>query len=199
MSGSISATTLAYAGLATSVVGAGVGAIGSMTSANAASESAKYNAEIASNNAKIATQNANYAGAAGTAQAEQAALKTRAEVGSMAASEGASGVDINSKSNLDVRSSARQLGELNAITIRSNAARAAYGYNVKAASDTATGQLDLASAQNDLTAGALNAGTTVLSTAGSAAMNFANFTKNGGGGQLLNEDRTTGPGTGGLY
>ena len=182
MSGSISATTLAYAGLAASVAGAGVGAVGAIQSSEAASSAAKYNAQIAANNATIATQNAQYAGAAGVAQAEQAGLKTRAEVGSSMANEAASGVDVTKGSALDVRSSAQQLGELNAITIRSNAARTAYGYTTAAASDTAQSEMDKATAQNDITSGYLTSGTTALGGIGSAASNYAEFTSAGGGG-----------------
>lgn len=175
---------LATAGLLTSVAGAGVGAYGAIKQGEATSAADKYNAQIAANNAQIATQSANYAGAAGTAQAEQAGLQSRAKLGAIVANEGASGVDINSGSNLQVQSSARELGELNAITIRSNAARTAYGYQVQGANDTAQSQLDTFAANNATTAGDIGAGSSVLGGLGSAASNYAKFTMNGGGSGL---------------
>ena len=180
MSGSISATTLAYAGLAASAVGAGVGAVGAIEQGNATSAAEKYNAQIAANNAKIATQSANYAGAAGNAQAEQAGLQSRAKVGSIIANQAAGNIDVNTGSALSVRSSAAELGELNAITIRSNAARTAYGYQTQSANDTAQSALDTTSAANATTASDFSAGTTVLGGLGSAASNYAKFTQAGG-------------------
>jgi len=171
-------------GAITSIGAAGVGAVGAIEKGNATSAADKYNAEIAANNAKIATQSANYAGAAGTAQAEQAGLQSRAKLGAIVANEGASGVDINSGSNLQVQSSARELGELNAITIRSNAARTAYGYQVQGANDTAQSNLDTSSAGQAETAGGIGAASSVLGGLGSAASNYAKFTMNGGGSGL---------------
>jgi hypothetical protein len=175
---------LATIGAAAGVLGAGVGAYGAIEQGNATSAADKYNAQIAANNAIIATQSANYAGAAGTAQAEQVGLQSRTKLGSIVANEGASGVDINSKSNLQVQSSARELGELNAITIRSNAARTAYGYQVQGANDTAQSNLDTFSAGQAETAGDIGAASSVLGGLGSAASNYAKFTMNGGGNSL---------------
>jgi hypothetical protein len=167
-------------GAITSIGAAGLGTVGAIQQGEATSATDKSNAQIAANNAIIATQSANYAGAAGTAQAEQAGLQSRAKLGAIVANEGASGVDINSGSNLQVQSSARQLGELNAITIRSNAARTAYGYQVQGANDTAQSNLDTSSAGQAETAGDIGAGSSVLGGLGSAASNYAKFTTNGG-------------------
>ena len=171
-------------GAITSIGAAGVGAVGAIEQGNATSAADNYNAKIAKANAQIATQSANYAGAAGTAQAEQAGLQSRSKLGAIVANEGASGVDINSGSNLQVQSSARELGELNAITIRSNAARTAYGYQVQGANDTAQSQLDTFAANNATTSGDIGEGSTLLGGLGSAASNYAKFTMNGGGSGL---------------
>jgi hypothetical protein len=167
--------TLADAGLAASLVSAGVGALGSIQQGQAASNSAKYNASVAAANATISQQSAAYAGAAGASQAEQASLKTRSQVGAIEAGQAAGNIDVDSGSALDVRSSAQQLGELNALSIRSNAARTAYGYQVQAASETSQGQLDSYQAGADATGADISAGGTVLGGAGSAASNYAKF------------------------
>lgn len=186
MSGAISA--ISAAGATAAAAGAGTAGIaGAALSANALSiaslgsmaltgvssieqgreqaESAKYNSEVQANNATIATQNANLAGAEGAANAAIEQQKTRAQVGGIKAAQAANGVDVNTGSNVDVRSSAAELGELNAITIRSNAAKTAYGYQTQSVSDTAQSQLDQSQSKYAAEAGYVNAGSTLLSSA----------------------------------
>lgn len=158
---------LAIAAAAGSAV---IGGIGAFQSAHAASESAKYNSEMAANNATIAKQNATWASQAGEAQAGTAGLKTRAQAGSIIANEAASGVDVGNGSAAKVQSSATQLGELDAINIRGNAARTAYGYDVQSSSDTAQGQLDRFQSGQDMTAGYLGAASSILGAAGNAGL-----------------------------
>lgn len=186
MSGGASATTIAAVVAAAASVAAGaVSAVGSMQQADAASKAASYNSQLAAENAQIANNNATQAAASGEAQAEQQALKTRAEVGNIKANQSASGIDINSGSSVDVRSSAQELGELNALTVRSNAAKQAYGYETQAASETGQSQLDKMQASSASAAGSINAGSSVLGGVGGAASNYANFLKVGGGGSTL--------------
>lgn len=144
------------------------GAIGAVRQGDAAAGAANYNAQEAANNAKIATQNADWAGAEGEAKVEQQQLKTRSEAGALKANEAAGGIDVNSGSPVDVRSSAAELGELNAITIRSDAARQAYGFQTESASDTGQSELDKSQASNDKTAGYINAASTLLAGAAKA-------------------------------
>ena len=98
---------------------------------------------------------------------------------------------------MDVRSSASELGELNALSVRSNAARTSYGYQVQAASDTAQGQLDTYQAGADASGADIAAGGTVLGGVGSAASNYAKFQL--AAGNSINSDSGTGPGLGGIY
>ena len=71
----------------------------------------------------MATQNAQFAGAEGEQQTAAEGAKTKAAVGATLANEGASGIDVDSGSNVDVRESEAKIGMLNALTIRSNAAK----------------------------------------------------------------------------
>lgn len=176
------AGTASTIGLVTSIASAGIGALGAIRSADASSSAASYNAEVAANNATIAQQNATWAGQAGEQQAAMQEQKTRATVGAIQASQAAGGVDVNSGSAVDVRSSAAQLGELDAITIRSNAARQAYGYNVQAAGDTSQSQLDRFQASQDTTGGYINAGSTLLGGIGSATSQYSLFQSRNSGG-----------------
>lgn len=191
------AVTLGDIGAVASLAGAAIGAVGQVEQGEAASNAAKYNASVAAANATVAKQSAAYAGAAGASQAEQASLKTRADVGAIEANQAAGGIDVNSGSALDVRSSASELGELNALSVRSNAARTSYGYQVQAASDTAQGQLDTYQAGADASGADIAAGGTVLGGVGSAASNYAKFQL--AAGNSINSDSGTGPGLGGIY
>jgi hypothetical protein len=196
MSGATSA--IAIGSLAVSAIGAGVGAVGAISSANAASASANYNAQVAQQNQQIATQNATLAGQAGEAQAAQQQQKTRAEVGAIKTSQAAGNIDVNSGSALDVQSSAASLGELNAITIRGNAAKEAYGYETQSTSFENQAQLDAAQSSSDMTAGEIGAGSTILGGLGSAGSSYAKYMTQSSGG-LTAPDYVGNSGLGGLY
>lgn len=175
LGGAMTAGTASTIGLVASVAGAGIGALGAIQSARAQSASAKYNAQVQQNNAQIAKQNATWAAQAGEAQAGASQMKTRAVVGGIIANQAASGVDLTRGSSLDVRSSARELGELDAINIRSNAAREAYGYETNASSFTAQSQLDKFQSGAAMSSGYVNAGGTILGGVGSAGLGYARY------------------------
>lgn len=160
------------------VAGAATAAYGAYSSGQASSAAAKYNSQTAANNAAIATQNARFAAEEGEVNVANEQQKTRAELGGILANQGASGVDVNSGSAVDVRSSAAETGELNAINIRANAARQAYGYETQAASDMGQSALDKSQAGNDTTAGYIGAGSTLLTGAGQAGSTYQNYQMN---------------------
>ena len=179
----IPAAYLTAASIGATLIGAGVSAFGSIESSDAASASASYQSQVAANNATIAGENAQYAKAAGEAQVTQSELKTAATIGAIKTNQAASGLDVNSGSNEDVQSSAKELGELDALTIRNSAAKQAYGYQVQSTSFTQQSQLSSAQSQQDLTAGMFGAGSSILGGASSATNNYAKFLQaNGGGG-----------------
>lgn len=173
-----SAATLAEIGTVTSIAGAGIGALGAIQQGKAAKASANYNAEVATNNANIAKQNASFAAQEGTANTEAASMQSRAKLGAIVANQGASGVDVNSGSSVDVRSSAADLGELNALTVRSNAARQVYGYQTEGENYQAQAGLDTAQAANAMPAAVVGAGSSLLGGVGSASSAYAGFLKN---------------------
>lgn len=137
-------------------------AIGALFQSNAAAQSAKYNSEVDKVNASVARQNAVYAGAAGEAQTYTQGLKSREVGGAIKANQAASGIDVNKGSAVDVQASQEAVGQLDAMTIRSNAAREAYGYETKAASFENQAKLDQMEASNDKTAGWLSIGSTLI-------------------------------------
>lgn len=172
MSGAISATSVAAAA---SVASVGIGAVGAIQQGNAQAAAARYSAQVAANNAIIANQNATFAAQEGEANAGAEGMKTRATAGAIKTNQAAGGIDVHSGSAVDTQASQAEIGQLNALTIRSNAARKAYGYQTEASSDTAQSQLDTSQAKNDRTAGVLKAGTTILGAAANPNANWNNF------------------------
>lgn len=184
---SISPEVIVITSLAASVAGGAVGAVGAIQSGNAQKAAANYNSQVATEDATLAQQNATMAAQSGEAQVGQQQQKTRAYVGAVKANQAARGVDVNSGSAVDVRSSAAELGELDAINIRANAARTAYGYDTQAAGFKGQSQLDVYEGEQAVTAGEIGAGSTILGSVGSAGSNFANFQAahgRGGGGPM---------------
>lgn len=174
------ASWMSIAGLGLTAASGLVGAGGAIMSGEAKSASAEYNAEVSARNKTQADRNAVIAGEAASEQTAIQSQKTRSTIGGIKANQAASGVDVNSGSAVDVRSSAAELGELDALTVRSNATKEAYGYTTQSANFGAQSELDKAEASNDETAGYLGAGTTLLSAAGTGASNFSKFQLQGG-------------------
>lgn len=156
------------------------GVLGAIQQGKAATASANYNAAVAGVNAEQAKKNSELASEAGMAQEAMQERKTRAEVGQIKANQAASGLDVNSGSALDVRSSAAELGELDALTVRSNATKEAYGYSTQASSFEAQQGLDVSEAKNDTTAGYTNAASTFLGAASTGTSNYLKYQLQGG-------------------
>lgn len=175
------ASTIATVGAAASLVGGAVSALGSVETASAQEKAAQYQAQVAANNQKLATQNAAQAEAAGSTAVEQQGLKTKAEVGAIKAAQAASNIDVNQGSAVDVRSSAAELGELDALTIRSNAEKQAYGYQTQAQSFAGQEALAKSQAAQAPIAGAIGAFGSILSGASGAAGQYLNWQRAAGG------------------
>lgn len=172
---------IAAAGLAMAAIGTAVSVSGQLQQASAAKASADYQSKVAAGNASTATQNANFAAASGEQQAAIQEQKTRAQEGSIEAAQGSSGVDINSPTATAVRTSAGELGALDAQTIRSNAARTAYGYETQSTNFENQASADTSTGQNAETAGDVNAGASLFSGVGSAGLNYAKVMNNSSG------------------
>ena len=110
---------------------------------------AKYQAAVSDMNQQIALGNATYARDVGEVQAQQSAMKSREDLGMMKASQGASGMDVNSGSAINVRESMIDIGYYNQAVIRSDAARKAYGFEVEAMQAGAQADVYRYTAQQD--------------------------------------------------
>jgi hypothetical protein len=180
--GASAASILSTVGTVGSALGGVTGAIGAVESARAQGESASYAAPVAANNSVIASQNATLANAAGASQVEQQGLKTRATVGAIAANQAASNINVDTGSAVDVRSSASELGQLSDLTIRSNAEKTVYGYETQGVGFQSQQGLEQMEASQAPVAGAIGAGTSLLSGATGAATKYAAWTTASGGG-----------------
>lgn len=174
-------------GLVASLASVGLGVAGMMQQsaaqqqqAAAISASDLYQAQVAENNAKIARQNAISTMQTGEISAENQELQDKAKTGTMVAAMGANGVDVNTGSNAQVRAGADQNTMLDALTIRSNAARSAYGYRVEATSQKAQAGLDTQSAANATQAGQIASEGSLISGASSVAKAFAPYQNSSG-------------------
>lgn len=184
------AATIGTIGSVVSAVGTGVSVLGALKQGSAASSAAHTRAAVQTNNATIARQNAERAAQVGEEKAAMSQRDTRAKIGAMEASQAASGVDINNGSALDVRASETEFGQLDAQTIRSNAAREAYGYQTQATNMDSAASMSKAEAKNAKTSGFMNAAT-VLGTALGSSDNWgsrASSTALDDGGYLDDED-----------
>lgn len=177
----ISMTAVTVASTAAGLAGAGVNAYGQMQGAHANKENLYYQAQVAANNAKIAQQNAEQEIQTGETQVGIQGMKNRATLGATKAGQAASGVDVNSGSSVAVRAGESEVGALDAATIRSNAARKAYGFQVGAASDLAQSQLDIAGGKQASAAGSTAAIGSLLSGASSVGGKFAGWLNANGG------------------
>jgi hypothetical protein len=165
--------------LGASAAGGATSAFGSIFGGQAAANQANYQAGIAQMNANIARQNASYELAKGEVEAQQSGMKTRYQIGSTKAIQGASGIDVNRGTAPLVRTSEAEVGSMNEATIRAGAARKAYGFDVEAAGQDATAQLDRMSASNAKTASYISAGSSILGTIGSVSGNWTKMYKSG--------------------
>lgn len=131
------ATSTVLLGLA--LGGAGLNAVGTIKSGNAqkragekAQDAANSQAELADVNASIADLQAQDAIARGTDEEQRFRSLVRGAIASQRVGFAAGNIDVSTGSAVDVQADAAVLGELDALTIRTNAAREAWGYKVQA-------------------------------------------------------------------
>lgn len=170
---------LAGAVIVSAVAAAGTAAYSAESSAAAQSQADAYNAQVASNNAAIANQNATASLAAGATQQEEQAVQTRAQVGGELSAQSASGLEVDSGTNVAVRSSAAELGQMSNMNIQYNAARQALGYQADASNEAAQSQLDTMQGEQASTAGLFGVGSSVLGGVSSAGGDYGTYNRTG--------------------
>lgn len=162
-----------WIGIGTAVVGGITGAVGAESAGQAKSSAALYQAGVAGINTKVATQNADYMRETGEIDARRSGLKTADAIARTRVAQSGSGVDINSGSPAAVTESEHAIGVEDQATIRNNAARRAYGFDVQAESERQKGVMDVAEASNARKAGGLGALTSILGAAASVSSKWS--------------------------
>lgn len=170
---------VAYGALAASAASTAVTAYGAMQQGQATAAADRYQAQVALNNQKIAGQYAQQATADGEDQVAAKQEQTAQMVGSERAAMAANGVELNSGSALRIQGDTARLGEVDALTIRNNAARAAYGYQLQGVSYGQQASLDESAASSAVTAGNLNAFSSVVGGASSVASQWTKYKTSG--------------------
>lgn len=149
-----------------------LGGLSAIMQGVSSSESANYNAQVARNNQIVANQNASIALQQGQVQEESKKIQTGEMMGGIVASEAASGVNPNEGSALNVRSSAAETGELDALTIRYNA-------GVQARNLQYQGAMFGSQAQADVAQGNWGVANSILGGASSVASKWAMYNQVG--------------------
>lgn len=139
-----------------------LGGAGAIQTANAQSAAAKASASVNDMNARIADRAAKDALERGKKDEQQHRAKTAALIGQQRASMAANGVDLTFGSPLDLLVDTAVLGEMDALTIRSNAYKEERDIRQQANNFRTQAGVDRASASSIKTGGYLNAAGTLL-------------------------------------
>jgi len=119
-------------------------------------------------NATLAERRANDAMERGKFEEQRKRQDVARIKGAQTAAMAANGVDLTFGSPLDTLVDTAVMGELDALTIRTNTAREAYDYRVDGVNKRATASLERMKGENAATAGYLGAAGTILTGAGKA-------------------------------
>lgn len=159
-----------------------IGAVGSIMQGNQQAGTASYQQQVAKNNAILAQRNAAAALQAGDVREQAKRRETAGIIGAQRAAYAAHGVDVNVGSPVDVQASTAELGELDALTIRNNAAREAYGYQIQKGNATAEAGLFGQQASGDELAGWVGSIGSLIGGASSVGDKWLKYQGAGGAG-----------------
>tara|TARA_R110001599_G_scaffold171353_1_gene362440 strand:+ start:451320 stop:451841 length:522 start_codon:yes stop_codon:yes gene_type:complete len=130
-------------------------------SAKSSMDNAKYQEKVGENNALSAKYAAKDAMDRGAVAEDQKRNETRTLLARQNAALAANGIDSSTGTGLNILSDTAGLGEFDAQTIRSNAMKQAYGYNLQGDNALADGRASAAASRN-------NAYSTILSSGSKA-------------------------------
>lgn len=139
--------------------------VGQRRQADAAIAQGEYQAGIATTNAGLADASAADAVARGREAELRRAADTRRTIGAQRAAMAAGGIDLGTGSAADVQADAAYTGALDQLTIRTNAAREAFGYQTEAANDRVRATNARTAGRNTATGLRNQAGSTLLTGA----------------------------------
>lgn len=175
-------STLATISTIASIGGTLLGAFGQIQQGQQQGAMMKYQAQIDRNNAIMADRQAEDALARGQEEERKHRIKIGLFKGQQINAFASNGVTVDSGTPLDVLGDTAEAGELEALTIRNNAAREAWGNRVQGANYRNSASMQTAGAKNAVTSGYMSAFSTALSGAGSVADRWYTYNRYGSGG-----------------
>lgn len=160
-----------------------VTAVGDIFSGVSEQGAANAQKNIARQNAEIAERNATLTMAAAEGQEEQLGMRNKAIAGAIKTRQAAGGVDVNSGSAKDVQTSQRALGMLDVMTLKSNAAREAFGFKVQAKQFRDEAAIAKSKANQAMVGASLNAFSSLVGGASQASSAYASWENAAGAGE----------------
>jgi len=146
--------------LATTAIGTAISARGQIKAGNAEKKAgeaeqraAESSAQLEEYNAAVAEIQAKDAEVRGAQEASRFRQRTRALIGEQRAGFAAGNIDVGFGSAVDVQADTAFLGEIDALTVRTNAAREAWGFRVEAEDRTQQAKIDREAGANAAAAG----------------------------------------------
>lgn len=156
----MAAFTLSAIALALAAGGTAVSAIGQHKAGNAAEDAGHAAADVSESQAQVADFNSHVADlqaqdavARGTEQENKFRMQIRGAIGGQRAGFAGGNIDVGFGSAVDVQADTAFIGELDALTIRTNAAREAWGYQVQSFDYKKQAEIDRKAAKNQILAG----------------------------------------------
>ena len=171
--------TIAAISIASGAASGVLGAFGADKKADAEQKMYAYKAQVAKNNAIIAERNADAARESGAVKGQISDLRTKSLIANQLVAQAASGLDVNSGTNVNVRESTHDVGRLDTLTIIANAGKEAVGYLAQASGFEAEAQLDTMAGNNARTAGDINIASSLLGGATSVSDKYLGFKQKG--------------------
>jgi len=160
---------LGVSGLGTTFLGGLTKAFGDIFSGISQKQMYDYQAGVAKLNQQISEQNALYSEQVGELQAGRYGMEAAQRLGGIRAAQASHGLDIRSGSAAQVQSSQKLVSAMDMATIRSEAAKTAYGYRVQGVQFGAQASLDTMAGKNAMSAGMVGAESSILGGASSVA------------------------------
>ena len=139
-----------------------MGGVGAIQQGKAQAASARYSANVAEMNAKLSDRAAKDALERGKLEEQKQRQKTAGLMGQQQAAMAANGVDVTFGSPLDLLVDTATMGELDALTIRSNSYREERDIRQQGANYRGQAAMNRAQASSANTGGYLNAAGTLL-------------------------------------
>lgn len=166
-------------GMVGSLAGGIVGAFGSVTAGNAAAAASTYKAGIATLNSQINKQNANWSLESGGIKGEESGLEAGQKIAQTKSAQAASGFDVTTGTNQAVRDTQTKAAQFDQNVIAWDASKTAWGFEAKAATDTAQARLDTMAAGAEKEAGQIGAVSSFLGGATSVASKWSQASQTG--------------------